>query len=222
MEREMKKDHRAHSHAHVEVEKKFAISEMEFLALLAKAKRLGFRIERAAVITDTLLQHTGDLTRRIRRLQIVSEKAVVVFERTQKTRRQGIKGKLEEEETISAAEAEADIAEAVYRAASPLPAYSKLRFEHAEEDRLPSRWRLLSRFGVKIVLDLAEGLGPYSGHYIEIECLVPLKHENKISKVEEKIVRFARFLLGDERKPSMSYARMLLASREIARKSQCA
>lgn len=208
--------------AHLEVEKKFRISAAEFESLVAKITKLGFRLDTVGVITDTLLAHTSKVTHRVRRCQIVSENpSRVIFEETRKTRNSN-GGKLEEERTIDPDEADLLVSMAIQSQCDLLPSYSKRRCEYVKGHKLPWRWRLLFRYGVKVVLDRAEGLGRYSGHYVEIECLVPLKDKQKVPRIGKRILKFAQVLLGDARKPHISYARMLLASRRISCKSRCA
>lgn len=223
-----------HSRKNFEVERKFRVLPKEYPGLQAKLEREGFELVTTSVITDTLLSTdaTGD-TERVRREQLLNGDAPdVCFFETQKTHtliisssaaKQGKKAgkggrkskkkhptrkarsnhvREETEEKISADSAEDRIARAIHERCAPLPAYSKTRRLYRGK---------VKGYEASVALDLAQGLGSYSGYYIEIEILLPLDAKPKtIVGVQRIIIQFARKLLGDKRKPQPSYRKMLL------------
>ena len=63
-----------------------------------------------------------------------------------------------------------------------------------------------------ITLDQVDGLGKYSGHYAEVEVLVP--QDGNVEEARAAVFRLASQLFGQERDcVEMSYQQMLEASR---------
>ena len=76
--------------------------------------------------------------------------------------------------------------------------FSKLRLDHES----PSRPHVI------VALDTVEGLGDNSGHYAEIEVLVP--QDGDVESARAQIASLARTLFNEEREPVMqSYMDML-------------
>jgi hypothetical protein len=200
--------------AHFEVERGYEISPEVYASLGAKLESAGFKLESTSVITDTLLstEKKGD-THRVRRQQFVGcRKPVIRFEHTYKSHPKMPKGthvRLEQDPEITAAEAEELLTRYTHETCAPLPVYSKLRRAYV------GKWKKVQ---FTVALDLALGLGHYSGHNVEFEVLIPVdtasveevqrdidEYAPEIEEVEGKIVRFARRLLGDDMQPTISY-----------------
>lgn len=192
--------------SHYEIERKYRTTGDEQTAIAAKLSRHDFELEMTSIITDTLLPAPKSETLRIRREQIVDEqKPDVRYLRTHKKHPllpNGTHVREEEELAISLEEADREMTQAMHSNCAPLPSYSKVRRSYT------GTWKGLK---LTVCLDVAQGLCSYSGHYIEIEALLPVGSK-KINKVQAKIVRFAQHLLGDKRAPVISYRKMLLLS----------
>lgn len=194
--------------AQLEVERKFRISSREYAGLQAKLERNGYGFDVASVITDVLLPCKRGVTHRVRREQFLDrELSEVVRLDTYKEHPKLPNGqhvRRENEAEISIADAETLITNAIHRECMPLPQYSKLRRNYVGK---------LDSYDLTVSLDIAQGLGRYSGHYIEFEILLPdgSTHAD-VEKAGAAIVRFARRLLSGNRNPVKSYRKMLLSS----------
>ena len=195
---------------HFEVERKFRLTAIEVAAVQAKLERRGFVLQATSVITDTLLLANAvkDVTHRVRREQVLSgASADVHFFETVKTHPvlpNGSHVRKELESEIDAEQAQKLIADAVHETCEPSPSYSKTRRTYV--GKLKGR-------DVTVAIDLARGLGTFSGHYIEFEVLLPIGSKpEEIEAVQDQLVAFAHKLLGDERSTQISYRKMLLKS----------
>ena len=195
------------SGAHFEVERKFRLSPTEFASMQAQLAQFGFTAAVTSVITDTMLPDGGKSnTCRIRREQVlVGRECGVRFYFTRKEQQKLPNGgsvRKESESAIKAAQAERRIARAISSTGSPLPSYSKSRRTFKGN---------LGAYEATIALDQAQGLGAYSGCYMEVEVILPLGSA-KVQEVQSQIGRFAEKLLGEERPGQISYFKMLLLS----------
>jgi hypothetical protein len=201
-----------------EVERKFKVSREELTSLMHELHKLGFEFESESVITDCLLHHTDGVTERVRRQQIFgTAEPWVEWYHTRKTHPLTADGehhvRQEEEEEISAKKANKLITLAFHNSPRCPMSYSKVRREFMAT-KTSGTPRLISsllekRYRVSIAFDTVKLLNEFSGHYMEIEVLVPLKDADQVKSVQRKIKQLAHRLLGDKREPSISYSKML-------------
>lgn len=193
--------------AHFETEQGFKISKREYKALKLRLPELGFAFSKRAKITDFVIPTRGKVTRRMRIEKIGSgDEAVTRCIRGFKNHPvKGKKGKhvrLEDEKLVKSGAALTFILDAMSRLKAPVPYYTKkrLHFQGKYED-----------LDFVITLDRAEGTGRYSGRYIEIETLLPLDStKDDIKNALNVIATLAELLLGEKRKPKISYRKMLM------------
>jgi adenylate cyclase class IV len=190
--------------SHLEVERKFAISKEEFRALPARLIEQGFQLTGQVFMTDTFLPvlTEGDMMRI--RVETMNDKTKQVLTRKKWV---VIGGEREREETEKettelAAGCLLELGERLV--GGPLPSFSKDR-------DLYSRLAEDEHHNIVVTLDTAEGLGEYSGHYMEVELLVPVNGDVQAARLQ--IATIASGLLGDDRAcVQMSYQDMLKRS----------
>jgi hypothetical protein len=210
---------------HLEIERGFPLKAKEYAHLLILLAKLNFKATTTSVINDTLLPTTKKrTTHRIRREQVLMEhlKRVneVIFYLTHKAHPKMKNGKHvrhERERHLTAVNADQRIAQAISKlwdsipldaVKHTLPSYSKIRRSYTGELKIGK-----TRYNATVALDIAQGLGKYSGHYVEIEILLPKEtKDKKVIKVEKGILKFAHKMLGDKRPPKRSYRKLLLKS----------
>jgi adenylate cyclase class IV len=185
------------SNRNFEVERKFSVSADEHAGMPDRLLSLGFRHAGQVYMIDTFLPTDveGDMCR----VREESENDRTRYLLTHKTwvEIDGQRERDEEEEAISRLVKET-LLDVGKRAASLL-SFSKERelFTRAEGDRK-----------VTVSLDVVEGLGEYSGTYMEIELLVSRKSD--VAAARESIQQLAAELLGEERPlVQLSYMEML-------------
>ena len=190
--------------SHLEVERKFKISAEEFRALSARLLSQGFQLTGQVFMTDTFLPvlTEGDMMRL--RVETMNDITKTILTRKKWV---VVGGEREREETEKvtndlAAGCLLELGERL--AAGPLPSFSKDR-------DLYSRLAEDEHHKIVVALDTAEGLGEYSGHYMEIELLVPV--DGDVAAARQQITSLAASLLGEERAfEQMSYQDMLKRS----------
>jgi adenylate cyclase class IV len=176
--------------AHFEVERKFALSEAEFRALPAKLRERGFRHAGQVYMVDTFIPPAvpGDMIRL--RQETENDKTHTVL--TLKTWVM-VAGSRERQETpdqeLSDIVRDSMLEIGARLKGSPLLSFSKDR-EHYESHTQDGR-------KVVVALDTTHGLGKYSGHYVEIELLVP--QGGDVEAARRDIQNLAQELLGDQR-----------------------
>lgn len=189
---------------HLEVERKFRISVDEFHALPAKLLAEGFQLSGQVFMKDTFLpvQVEGDMMRL--REQTMNDATTNILTRKTWVEVGGERERQETEKETSELAAGCLLELGERLAGSALPTFSKDRDMYsrlAEDDH----------HQIVVSLDTAEGLGDYSGHYMEIELLVPVDGDVKSARTQ--IASLASGLLGEERQfEKMSYQDMLKRS----------
>ncbi len=189
---------------HLEIERKFAISKEEFRALPARLLSAGFQLTGQVFMTDTFLPviTEGDMMRI--RVETMNDRTKHIL--TRKTWVE-VGGDREREETEKetnelAAGCLLELGERL--SGGPLPSFSKDR-------DLYSRLAEDDHHQIVVSLDTADGLGDYSGHYMEIELLVPVN--GNVQAARQQIASLASSLLGEEREfVKLSYQEMLKRS----------
>lgn len=189
---------------HLEVERKFQISKEEFRALPARLLALGFQATGQVFMTDTFLpvSKEGDMMRL--RVETMNDITKQILTRKKWVEIRGEREREEEEKVTSELAAGCLLELGERLAGSPLPSFSKDR-------DLYSRLAEDEHHKIVVSLDTAEGLGDYSGHYMEVELLVPV--DGDVTAARLQITSLASSLLGEERAfVQMSYQDMLKRS----------
>ena len=190
--------------SHLEVERKFAISKEEFRALPARLLASGFQLTGQVFMTDTFLPviTEGDMMRI--RVETMNDKTKQVLTRKKWVVVGGDREREETEKETSELAAGCLLELGERFAGGPLPSFSKDR-------DLYSRLAEDDHHNIVVALDTADGLGDYSGHYMEIELLVPVNGD--VQAARQQIGSLASSLLGDERAfVQLSYQEMLKRS----------
>lgn len=190
--------------SHLEVERKFKISDSEFRALSARLLSQGFQLTGQVFMTDTFLPvlTEGDMMRL--RVETMNDKTKTVLTRKSWVVVNGDREREETEKETSELAAGCLLELGERLAGGPLPSFSKDR-------DLYSRLAEDEHHNIVVTLDTAEGLGEYSGHYMEIELLVPV--DGDVQAARQQIATLAASLLGEERAfEQLSYQEMLKRS----------
>lgn len=189
---------------HLEVERKFKISAEEFRALSARLLSQGFQLNGQVFMTDTFLpvQVEGDMMRI--RVETMNDITKTILTRKQWVTVGGERERQETERETNELAAGCLLELGERLAGAPLPSFSKDRdmYSRLAEDE---------HHQIVVALDTAEGLGDYSGHYMEIELLVPV--DGDVQAARQQIATLAASLLGEERAfEQLSYQDMLKRS----------
>lgn len=182
-----------------EVERKFSLTTAERKDLPAKLLALGYRFAGQAYMVDTFVpaEVEGDMIR-VRR-ETMNDRTKVLL--TRKTWEQvgGERERKEHEEEISPL-VEATLLDVGRRLkGGDLLSFSKERDFYT---------RTIDGRKVTVSIDTVDGLGEYSGLYMEIELLISRKCDVKAAR--ESIKQVLKDVLGDEREfVQMSYMEML-------------
>lgn len=189
--------------SHFEVERKFRISKEEFQALRARLLTNGFQLTGQVFMTDTFLPvlAEGDMMRI--RVETMNDHTKYILTRKKWVNVADGREREEIEEEINDL-ARGCLLELGERISASLLSFSKDR-------DLYSRLAADEHHKIVVSLDTAEGLGEYSGHYMEIELLVPAGGD--VQSARQQIAQLAATLLGDERENvPLSYQEMLRRS----------
>ncbi len=189
---------------HLEVERKFRISAEEFRALSARLLSQGFQLTGQVFMTDTFLpvQVEGDMMRI--RVETMNDITKTILTRKQWVTVGGERERQETERETNELSAGCLLELGERLAGAPLLSFSKDRdmYSRLAEDE---------HHQIVVALDTAEGLGDYSGHYMEIELLVPV--DGDVQAARQQIATLAASLLGEEREfEQLSYQDMLKRS----------
>ncbi len=190
--------------SHLEVERKFKISDDEFRALSARLLSQGFQLTGQVFMTDTFLPvlTEGDMMRL--RVETMNDITKTILTRKKWVVVGGEREREETEKETSELAAGCLLELGERLAGGPLPSFSKDRdmYSRLAEDE---------HHKIVVALDTAEGLGDYSGHYMEIELLVPV--DGDVQAARQQIATLAASLLGEERAfEQLSYQEMLKRS----------
>jgi adenylate cyclase class IV len=189
---------------HLEVERKFKISAEEFRALSARLLSKGFQLTGQVFMTDTFLpvQTEGDMMRI--RVETMNDITKTILTRKQWVTVGGERERQETERETNDLASGCLLELGERLTGGPLPSFSKDRdmYSRLAEDE---------HHKIVVALDTAEGLGEYSGHYMEIELLVPV--DGDVQAARRQIATLAASLLGEERPfEQLSYQEMLKRS----------
>lgn len=186
-----------------EVERKFRISDVEAGQLPARLKSLGFEFIENVLTTDIFLPvEAEDEMLRLRTQESQGETKLLITHKRWVVLSDGHKERQEAEESIGELTKQAILLLAHQIPKEKLPPNQKRRDFYQG---------LLDGDKCLICLDLAEGIGKYSGHYLEVELLV--KDHEGIAEARNKVLGFAEKLLGEAREPeALTYMEMLKAS----------
>jgi predicted adenylyl cyclase CyaB len=191
----------ADKNSHFEVERKFSISENEYIALPEKLKKLGFVFVRRASMHDTFLptMNAGDMSRI--RVETIGDVTTTVFTRKTWETVAGTRERKETPDEVLGVNTTAVLLELGRRLNGPeLLSFSKVRNEYQ---------RHADDLNVTVALDKAEDLGKYSGYYMEIEVLVTTNGE--VEPARRCIDSLVATLLGEKRADvQLSYMEMLV------------
>ena len=192
-----------HAPSRYEIERKFSISDAEYERLPARLKSLGFTRAGAGSMTDTFLpaEKEGDMMRI--REEHLDGKTTILLTMKKWVEVAGERERKEEETTLDSVSRAALLSLGGRLAGSDLLSYTKRRNMFGG-----SR----SGFEVTVALDFADGLGEYSGPYLEVEVLV--EQSGDVASARKLVVALATEIL--EREPTdvaMSYMEMLKRSR---------
>jgi predicted adenylyl cyclase CyaB len=187
--------------AHLEVERKFALSNAQAHKLPAQISLLGFQHMGQVIMKDTFLPvlTEGDMMRV--RDETTNETTCCILTRKSWVVIDGERERKELEESVDniARGCLLELGERLN--GSPLLSFTKARdFYHCLSD---------PQFkNVVVTIDNVEGLGQYSGFYMEIELLVPIGGD--VQSARQRINQIATTLLGKESEcVQLSYQDML-------------
>lgn len=187
-----------------EVERKFAIANDELDSVRSRLSAMGFELARTIDMTDHFLptKVKGEMLR-VRDENIDGRKHTVCTIKEWVTIGNG-KERQESEGHLGAVSRCILLVVGRLIGGKPLSTFSKRRLEHQADGPQFSN--------VVITLDQVDGLGKYSGHYAEVEVLVP--QDGNVEEARAAVFRLASQLFGQERDcVEMSYQQMLEASR---------
>lgn len=194
---------------HYEIERGFCLSRHQWRNLRRNAARRGFMFSRKLAITDFVVPSTGRSTHRLRverTLKAADGKCGVKVMRC--TKSHPIKGEIgehirhEKEPEVNLKAALKFLTRSVDKHEAKIPRYSKIRTEFTYS---------YAGFDMTISFDRALGLGRYSGHYLEIETILP-NNSPRISNALAVIGNLAHLLLGKRVRGKISYRKMLMAT----------
>lgn len=195
---------------HFEVERKYRLSQDEFDTLPARLRQDGFVRAGRMIMTDTFLpaENDGELMR-LRDEVSETGRSITILTTKRWVEVAGDRERKESEsEGIDSTTRECLLSLGQRLQASTgkkkereLPSYTKERTTF-------SGYR--DRFTVTVALDLASGLGEYSGTYLEVEVIV--FSEQEVARARAFVEGFGKELLRDERQMAISYREMLMRS----------
>lgn len=177
----------------LEVERKFRLTEAMAQALPQKLASFGFQPFGETFMKDTFLptENPADMLR-VREEKTVKpngsiENRIVLTAKSWMVFADGSKEREETEEEIGALSRDSFIRLGEKIVGGKLPSFSKNRALYEGK---------LGEFASVVSIDRAEGLGSYSGNYLEIEVLV--ETDRNLAEVRQKIQEHAVNLLGPE------------------------
>ena len=185
---------------HLEVERKFAISQGESLVLPDRLASCGFVLLDKVFFIDTFLPAPtdGEMVR-LRLERSPKGACTMLTHKTWCNTAGGGKERKESERTVSRVASTCLLTVGRWLKGAKLLSFDKHRdlfVGHLGEQQ------------AVVSIDQAEGLGDYSGFYLEVEVLVPLGKDVTVAR--ERIFELAWELLGEARDPvKLSYLQML-------------
>lgn len=181
-----------------EVERKYRIDENELAKVREQIKQMSFSPARLIAMTDQFLpvKVKGEMVRV--RDEVVDNHSETLLTIKEWVNIAGGRERRETEGKLSSLSRRLLLSLGRLLNGGALMTFSKLRQEHLNA----------SSAGVVITLDEVSGLGKHSGHYAEIEVLVP--QGGDVAAARAQIAQLALRLFNEERQPvEMSYQLML-------------
>lgn len=197
------------SKPHFEVERKYPVSPEEFHKLSGRLRDLGFSKKSRATIVDTFLpaEKDGDMVRL--REETVDGLTVTVITLKEWVDVDGQRERKEREsDPIDSVTKDTLMSLGRRLATESLMSFSK--------DRTTFSGRRDKR-QVTVALDVASGLGDYSGNYLEVELIV--ERQEDVAEARAFVESFVAELLDSHRECAISYMEMLKRSRKSSSKS---
>jgi len=197
-------ERKAHK-GHLEVERKFSISMQEAESLPMRLREYEFRPAGSVVMTDTFLppRQKGEMLR-VRDEMIAGSVRSVFTMKSWVYGRDGNKERQESEAEVSSLVRTLAVIFGRFACGRDLLNFSK---ERALFDAK------LNGKDVVVCLDRVNGLGKFSGHFMEVECIIPLGQDPTEARAE--IFKFVETLFGSPREDiKRSYLEMLELSRQ--------
>lgn len=194
--------------AHFEAEKGYRLSKAEYRVLKLLLPELGFAFEKKSQITDFVAPSQGETTRRLR-VENVQRCAdgntglhfIKCFKSHPITGKAGRNVRMESEQCVSPRTGRKFVLDVMQRLGAPIPYYTKKRWHYQ------GTWCGLE---LTITLDRAYGLGKYSGHYMEIETLLPADSTTGDVKRALRVIAKLADHLVEKRRAKISYRKMLM------------
>lgn len=187
---------------HFEVERKYQISQTEFEMLPNRLRDLGFARSSKATITDTFVpaQKDGDMIRVRDEVTGEATRTVITLKEWEEVAG-GRERRERESEPID------DVAkDCVVQLGRRLKKGELMSF--LKERTTYSGFR--KRRNVTVALDIASGLGKFSGTYLEVEVIV--ERHDEVAAARTFVEDFVVELLGAKRENAISYMEMLKLS----------
>lgn len=192
---------------HFEVERKFALGEHEVGTIPARLQDLGFRYAGTAAMTDTFLPAAADgEMMRVRQETLDEEpmRTLLTFKKWVATST----GKERQETERQVGSSVGALWKLLGRmvGGQPLLSFSKKR--KLFDGKLANADAVVS-------IDEVDGLGSYSGFYMEVEVIVPL--DGDVAVFRDRIFELVHNIFGASRADiKQSYMDMLVKSRQAA------
>lgn len=197
------------SSSHFEVEDKYPLRQNEFDSLPELLRRIGFRLASRVTMTDTFLpaEAKGEMIRIRDEVSLDDGRSVTILTLKRWVEVTGGERVRKETESEGLDSTVRSCILALGRRLSDgdLPSFSKERTTYSAKR---------DGYNVNVALDIVEGLGEYSGPYLEIEIIV--NAEEEVARARTFIEGFVVELLGEMRERSISYQEMLRLSRAKA------
>lgn len=183
---------------HLEVERKFHLTGEEFLVLPERLLARHYQLDGTATMSDTFLPSAveGDMVRL--RVETMNGKTTRLITLKTWVMVGGDRERKEEEGEVGAIALAAIVFLGWLLSGFRLLGFSKTRQLYSQANGL----------AVVVSLDTVNGLGEHSGHYMEIEVLVPIGQD--VQPARERIREIVRHLLDEDREfVKLSYMDML-------------
>ena len=186
----------------IEVERKYRLSENEFEALPGLLESSGFRYFRTQEMTDTFIpaQESSEMIR-IRDLSDEDgNRSVLTLKKWITVDGESVRQE-RETESLDPVARDCLLEMGSRLAKDALLTFSKERVEYRKRK---------DRKTVTVALDRVEGLGAFSGPYVEVEVLA--KRKEDVKQALDCVDEIAGMLLGDGKELAPSYREMLKQS----------
>ena len=196
---------RTASKGHLEVERKFSLTLAEAESLPIRLRELGLKPTESITMTDTFIpaRKKGEMVRIRDEMTSGAARSLVTL-KSWVYLPDGNKERLESEALLSPLFRTLSIIVGRYASAKELLSFSKERALF--EGTVGARHMVAS-------IDRVSGLGQYSGHFLEVESIVPLGEDPTAARNE--IFKFVETLFGKPREDvQRSYMEMLELSRQ--------